>query len=196
MPVVCELLRRFRSLDTEVREAIGNAFARRSVMSTADSHQSNVGAELRDSVEHVGWTHMFFRCSIHRVDTCEKRTTDLVPKLVSGMVNLGLYFLHNMVELREKMREIISESPVVWVRDIPEEAKLRRQQLSNLFASGSSSASSDAAQQRRLAWRILFNGDLGSDEIQHCCVDGCCKSVDDTKKKCARRAWSCCVEGT
>ena len=181
LPVVHEMLRQFRSLDTEIRDAIVDAFPRRAVLSTADSHQSNVGAEHRDAGEHAGWTHLFFRCSIHRVDTCEKRTLDLTARVVSGVVNLGLYFSSNMLELREKMRQIISED-VVWVRDISESAKQRRKQVENLFASGSSSASSDAAQQRRLAWRVLFNGDLGEDKIQHL-ETGCCKDLRDTVDK-------------
>ena len=149
------------------------------MLSTADSHPSNVVAERGDAAEHEHWIHMYFRCCIHRLDTCEKRTTDIMPSVISGMVNLGQYFVHNMPVFRDALRKII-RSKVRWVaRASSDAAQEHRSKITAMFARSESLADT----RRRLAWSHLFNGDLSDrDVIQHV-EHGCCKNLEDTAEK-------------
>jgi hypothetical protein len=184
--VVQELVRQFRSLDAGLRTIIEQAFPRRMILSCADSHASNLAAERADLADDQGWHHVLCRCFIHRVDTAEKRSTDLILAIVSGLVNLGVFFSHNMSALRKEMKRIIRQN-VCWVVDCSDEAQEARDLLIRLFASDD--ASSTAAQKRGLAWGTLFNGDLRDPvRIQHV-EKGCCADLEATKEKCV--PWVC-----
>ena len=53
---------------------------------------ATAAAEGADEFVHIGWHHAYLRCEIHRCDTAETRTTDLVPDTVTSMVNLAVLF--------------------------------------------------------------------------------------------------------
>ena len=83
--------------------------SRRVVVSTADSHSSNIIAEEADGNLFLGCAHEHLRCTRHRMDTCEKRCSDLVPRTISGVVNWGLWIAEHLAELRQEMANIIRE---------------------------------------------------------------------------------------
>ena len=109
---VLALLQRFRALEDEVEQAVAQVFQRRVVLSTADSHSSNIIAEEADGNLSPGCAHEHLRCTIHRMDTCEKRCSDLVPRTISGVVNWGLWIAEHLAELRQEMANIIREKPL------------------------------------------------------------------------------------
>ena len=56
----------FRALSPTAVEIIERNFAHRYVLSTADSHSSNVAPERADELVHKGCLHTYNRCEIHR----------------------------------------------------------------------------------------------------------------------------------
>jgi len=180
--VVLTVLQRLRHHSAEVGDLLRRIFPYRSVVSLADSHRSNIAAERVDAHEHAGWTHVALRCRIHRLDTCEKRVVDLCRSTISGMVNLGLYLTgFQRDEVMDKMRDIIRKELKIYVASpASTRARDRRAELQQVFMSSSCRR---AAEQRRVVWDELWNGDITNEsEIQHVCR-GCCRDRDHAVEK-------------
>ena len=110
--VVFALLQHFRALSPTAMQIVERNFPRRYVLSTADSHPSNMASERADQFIHKGWQHTYIQCEIHRCDTCETRTTELVPETVSGLVNLGVFFGRKGHDLIVAFQEWIERAPL------------------------------------------------------------------------------------
>ena len=75
-PVVLEVLQRLRRMRATTLALINQTFERKVQLTLADSHPSNIKAERADAQleKTSGWKHTSFRCRMHRIDTCEKKS--------------------------------------------------------------------------------------------------------------------------
>ena len=203
--MLAALLPTFRSLAPSVTALVERCFPHRYVLSTADSFSSNACAEHVDEVVHEGWKHAYMRCEMHRVDTAESRTTSLIPRAVSGLVNLGCLFSKHKCDVLCAFRGWLESVPLrMYQGRPPADVVEKRKRLIEIYApssdaglmetyapnAGGAEPSSDAGDVkrvrarafRRLAWETLFNGDLsqrGHVEHYEC---GCCPRGDTRQK--------------
>ena len=195
--MLAALLPAFRSLAPSATALVERCFPHRYVLSTADSFSSNVGAEHVDEVVHEGWKHTYIRCEMHRVDTAESRTTSLIPRAVSGLVNLGCFFDKHKGDVLGAFQSWLESVPLrVYQGRPPADVLEKRKFLLQTYApssdAGGAEPSSDAGDAnakkvrartfRRLAWETLFNGDLSQrGHVEHYEI-GCCPR-EDTRQK-------------
>ena len=193
--MLAALLPTFRSLAPSVTALVERCFPHRYVLSTADSFSSNACAEHVDEVVHEGWKHAYMRCEMHRVDTAESRTTSLIPRAVSGLVNLGCLFSKHKGDVLCAFQNWLECVPLrVYQGRPPADVLEKRKRVIEIYApssdAGGAEPSSDAGDVkrararafRRLAWETLFNGDLsqrGHVEHYEC---GCCPRGDTRQK--------------
>ena len=143
--VVFALLQQFRALSPTAVQIIERIFPRRYMLSTADSHGSNAGAEGADQFAHNGWRHAYIRCEIHRCDTAEARTTDLVPETVSGLVNLAFFVERKGHDLIVAFQEWIERAPLrIYQGRPPAHVEATRALLIETFASSSDAEGTQA----------------------------------------------------
>ena len=195
--VVFALLQHFRALSPTAVQIIEPIFPRRYVLSTADSHGSNAAAEGADQFVHNGWRHAYIRCEIHRCDTAEARTTDLVPETVSGLVNVAVLFERKGHDLIVAFQEWIERAPLrIYQGRPPAHVEATRALLIETFASSSDAEGTQALgpewkslesarksrTYRRLAWTTLFNGDLENHYALGHYEVGCCPHGDTREK--------------
>jgi hypothetical protein len=204
--VVLSTIEDIGALAKPLMALVESIFPLRLQLASCDSHKANIKAENAWARAHAGagWSHMLFRCQMHRAHTCQQRTVALVSQLEAGLVNLTLSLQGAgvMARLRRQMGQVISAKLVIYHGPPPPEANEWRQGVMDLFCSHQAAGQADTderestpaarrARRRRLSRAPQFNGDLRRrDEVQHW-EQGCCHDRADTLDKMLRIGLPC-----
>ncbi|CAE7208256.1 unnamed protein product, partial [Symbiodinium necroappetens] len=155
-------------------------------MAVMDSFGANFRVERAHASLHPKQKNLILACSVHKTATCNKKSMEIAPGLVSGVVQVGLALRDtgSVGRMQGLLQEIFwNDLEIVCEPEPAGEASQMREQLLDLYCPlriGGQLSVQNARRQYIL--RSMANSDWSSASIRHHCTFSCCSSPEDTRR--------------